>query len=48
MNSMEHDVTKLDEVVLALLHFNSFIDNRVTRAWKSPTGIHWIVFMPEA
>ena len=32
---MEYDATKLDEIVLALLHFNAFTDHGVTRAWKS-------------
>jgi hypothetical protein len=31
---MEYDATKLDEVVLALLHFNAYMDHGVTRAWK--------------
>ena len=31
---MDYDATKLDEVVLALLHFNSQTDHGVTRAWK--------------
>jgi hypothetical protein len=35
---MEYDVTKLDEVVLALLHFNAHTDHGVTRAWK---GLDW-------
>jgi predicted transcriptional regulator len=35
---MEYDVTKLDEVVLALLHFNAHTDHGVTRAWK---GFDW-------
>jgi hypothetical protein len=34
----EYDVTKLDEVVLALLHFNAHTDHGVTRAWK---GFDW-------
>jgi hypothetical protein len=32
---MTHDVAKLDEIVLALLHLNAFVDHGVTRAWKS-------------
>jgi hypothetical protein len=35
---MEYDATKLDEVVLALLHFNAYTDHGVTRAWK---GFDW-------
>jgi hypothetical protein len=35
---MESDTTKLDEVVLALLHFNAHTDHGVTRAWK---GFDW-------
>lgn len=35
---MEYDTTKLDEVVLALLHFNAHTDHGVTRAWK---GFDW-------
>jgi Domain of unknown function (DUF6429) len=35
---MEYDVTKLDEVVLALLHFNAHTNHGVTRAWK---GLDW-------
>jgi predicted transcriptional regulator len=35
---MEYDATKLDEVVLALLHFNAHTDHGVTRAWK---GFDW-------
>ena len=35
---MEDDETKLDEVVLALLHFNAHTDHGVTRAWK---GFDW-------
>ncbi len=31
---MEYDATKLDEVVLALLHFNAHTDHGVTRTWK--------------
>jgi Domain of unknown function (DUF6429) len=36
--TMEYDATKLDEVVLALLHFNAHTDHGVTRAWK---GFDW-------
>jgi hypothetical protein len=36
--AMEYDVTKLDEVVLALLHFNAHTDLGVARAWK---GFDW-------
>jgi Domain of unknown function (DUF6429) len=32
---MEYDTTKLDEVVLALLHLNEHTDHGITRAWKS-------------
>ena len=35
---MGYDTTKLDEVVLALLHFNAHTDHGVTRAWK---GFDW-------
>lgn len=35
---MEYDTTKLDEVVLALLHLNAHTDHGVTRAWK---GFDW-------
>ena len=35
---MEYDATKLDEIVLALLHFNAHTDRGVTRAWK---GFDW-------
>ena len=35
---MEYDATKLDEVVLALLHFNAYTDHGITRAWK---GFDW-------
>ena len=35
---MEYDTTKLDEVILALLHFNAHTDHGVTRAWK---GFDW-------
>ena len=35
---MTYDTDKLDEVVLALLHLNSFTDHGVTRAWK---GLDW-------
>ncbi|MBA3618995.1 MAG: hypothetical protein H0W56_05265 [Acidothermales bacterium] len=33
-----YDEEKLDEVVLALLHLNSFPDHGATRAWK---GFDW-------
>jgi len=33
-----YDTAKLDEVVLALLHLNSFTDHGATRAWK---GFDW-------
>lgn len=33
-----YDTAKLDEVVLALLHLNSFTDHGTTRAWK---GFDW-------
>ena len=35
---MEYDTTKLDEVVLALLHLNAHSDHGTTRAWK---GFDW-------
>ena len=35
---MEYDATKLDEVILALLHFNGHTDHGLTRAWK---GFDW-------
>ena len=35
---MEHDADRLDEIVLALLHLNSFTDHGITRAWK---GFDW-------
>jgi hypothetical protein len=35
---VDYDTDKLDEVVLALLHINSFTDHGVTRAWK---GFDW-------
>lgn len=35
---MTHEVAKLDEIVLALLHLNAFGDRGVTRAWK---GFDW-------
>jgi hypothetical protein len=35
---MEYDTTKLDEVVLALLHLNAHTDHGITRAWK---GFDW-------
>lgn len=38
MDATEYDTTKLDEIVLALLHLNAFTDHGVTRAWK---GFDW-------
>jgi hypothetical protein len=38
MNSMEYDIAKLDEIILALLHLNAFSDHGVSRAWK---GFDW-------
>lgn len=35
---MTFDEDKVDEVVLALLHLNSFRDNSLIRAWK---GLDW-------
>jgi len=35
---MEHDTTKVDEVVLALLHLNAHTDHGITRTWK---GLDW-------
>jgi hypothetical protein len=35
---MDYDVDKLDEIVLALLHFNAFTDGGIRRAWK---GFDW-------
>jgi hypothetical protein len=35
---MEYDTTKVDEVVLALLHLNAHSDHGITRAWK---GFDW-------
>ena len=35
---MKDDATKLDEAVLALLHFNGHTDHGITRAWK---GFDW-------
>ena len=35
---MDYDAIKLDKAVLALLHFNSWTDHGVTRAWK---GFDW-------
>jgi len=32
---MDYDSTKIDEVVLALLHLNARTDDGVTRAWKA-------------
>jgi len=31
---MDYDTTKMDEVVLALLHLNAHTDQGITRAWK--------------
>ena len=35
---MEYDADRLDEIVLALLHLNSFTDHGITRVWK---GFDW-------
>lgn len=35
---MEYDTTKVDEVVLALLHLNAHTHQGITRAWK---GFDW-------
>ena len=35
---MAFDTDKVDEVVLALLHLNSFVSSGTTRAWK---GFDW-------
>lgn len=35
---MVYDVTKIDEVVLALLHLNAYTADGMTRAWK---GFDW-------
>lgn len=35
LDGMSFDEAKVDEVVLALLHLNSFADRGVTRAWRS-------------
>jgi hypothetical protein len=35
---MEHDATKVDGVVLALLHLNAHTDHGITRAWKGFDG----------
>lgn len=35
---MDYDTTKVDEVVLALLHLNAHEDHGITRAWK---GLDW-------
>jgi hypothetical protein len=35
---MEYDATKLDEIILALLHLNAHTEHGVTRAWK---GFDW-------
>ena len=37
-DDVAYDTDKLDEVVLALLHLNSFAEHGVTRAWK---GLDW-------
>ena len=36
--TMDYDTTKVDEVVLALLHLNAHTDHGITRAWK---GFDW-------
>jgi hypothetical protein len=33
--TMNYDTTKVDEVVLALLHLNAHSDHGITRAWKA-------------
>ena len=38
---MEYDPDRLDEIVLALLHLNSFAEHGITRAWK---GFDWDSF----
>jgi hypothetical protein len=38
MDATEYDASKLDEIVLALLHLNALTDHGVTRAWK---GFDW-------
>jgi len=35
---MDYDISKVDEVVLALLHLNAHTDHGITRAWK---GFDW-------
>jgi hypothetical protein len=35
---MDYDTTKVDEVVLALLHLNAHTDHGIARAWK---GLDW-------
>ena len=35
---MDYDTSKVDEVVLALLHLNARSDHGITRAWK---GFDW-------
>ena len=35
---MDYDTTKVDEVVLALLHLNAYTGSGITRAWK---GFDW-------
>jgi hypothetical protein len=34
-DDVAYDTGRLDEVVLALLHLNSFTEHDITRAWKS-------------
>ena len=36
--TMDYDITKVDEVVLALLHPNAHTDHGITRTWK---GFDW-------
>ena len=36
--TIDYDITKVDEVVLALLHLNAHTDHGITRAWK---GFDW-------
>ena len=36
--TMDYDTTKVDEVVLALLHLNAHTDHGIARAWK---GFDW-------
>jgi len=35
---MDYDTSKVDEVVLALLHLNAHTDHGITRVWK---GFNW-------